>query len=1080
MATSTVNGSMNVEGNGSIASTASPTRQQAKSSYASKMPDNNRKLTSNNAGESTQRRNPPQKAWQSGMNPITQRSNTPQPNGAGNLTRSVSQKDGNLQETSTPDRHSDDRLLYILGSFMGHSVLVTTKNGDTYTGIFAGSTMDNHECGYLFKMVQAIDTKSGLNGDRSTVADYIGVGEDHAMSFDAKDVGSLVLAKFALNPREKPQNGSVAGFRTDTDISGNLAVRERNLQRWQPSTDSDVDLSLESSSGAWDQFEANEQRFGLKSDYDENIYTTRIDKSDPLYTMREAEAARIAREIEGGTTTNSHVREERGISQVDDGLDEEERYSGVRRNGEDYPPLRSNQPNKYTPPARRPAPKKIDAAGASLDPAIISSQIARPASKSQERQLQDTTQVTTSATETKSLQPNQIKQALTAEKEIHTKAPLSIVTGKTASSGVSATENVETELLDSFRNFANIEKIRVQDSRRNRASADKAIRLNDLMKFSKNFKLLTPVPKDLVPILAKDKSKQEEIMEKAQRNAEQASSAPPKTLTTTDQKTQRPLAAARYDGASVTLAASERQNFPRAGRTGYPPQGPSVNQPNQRGAPQNGSNQSSRAGQGRQGLFGHRLADNHRLHKAGLPVSVPNPLPIQDARGPPTKPASQIGETPSPQKPSEVRSPTSATSAKFNVRAMEFKPNPAASSFKPTTDPSATSSPVSGAITQSVSRAPSPSMFFGSRKPIAPSERPSILANFNPFTFLKREAENEKKTKDYASNGGIKPAYKTPPTWNPPKDGEEYKSYKDMFDVTQPATHATTPHHASPVNPPLPHQHQLPLHMQNGPQGIPQVQTPQQVQHHLQVQPQHYHTGPHHYDDHHMRPSASSSSMYPSPSPRMQNTHMAYPSPMTQHAQLAYGQPNPHYIVGPQPSHFRQYPAGPHMIPPQGPHLAASLMVQQPSGGGYMGIPQPVAVPFNPQMPMYPGGTPQVYGAPSQPPSGYPSPGRGAPLMVHQGSHPGQHPQMYIHPSHYGQPVYSQQQPVHMTTMRGNYGSPQSHYSQSSHQAHQFTHQPHRTPSNGYGQMAQVHQQQMAVQQTPPSIAPMEMGDDSK
>ena len=83
---------------------------------------------------------------------------------------------------------------------------------------------------------------------------------------------------------------------------------------------------MESSSGAWDQFEANEQRFGLKSDYDENIYTTRIDKSDPLYTMREAEAARIAREIEGGTTTNSHVREERGISQVDDGLDEEERY----------------------------------------------------------------------------------------------------------------------------------------------------------------------------------------------------------------------------------------------------------------------------------------------------------------------------------------------------------------------------------------------------------------------------------------------------------------------------------------------------------------------------------------------------------------------------------------------------------------------------------------------------------------------------------------------------------------------------------------------------------------------------------
>ena len=120
--------------------------------------------------------------------------------------------------------------------------------------------------------------------------------------------------------------GSAAGFRTDTDISGNLAVRERELQRWEPSTESDVDLSLESSGGVWDQFEANEKRFGLKTDYDENLYTTRIDKSSPSYRMREAEASRIAREIEGDIATNSHMREERGTNQDDDGLDEEERF----------------------------------------------------------------------------------------------------------------------------------------------------------------------------------------------------------------------------------------------------------------------------------------------------------------------------------------------------------------------------------------------------------------------------------------------------------------------------------------------------------------------------------------------------------------------------------------------------------------------------------------------------------------------------------------------------------------------------------------------------------------------------------
>ena len=84
-------------------------------------------------------------------------------------------------------------------------------------------------------------------------------------------------------------------------------------------------MSLEHSSGTWDQFLANEQRFGLKSDYDENIYTTRIDKSNPLYRMREAEAARIAREIEGSAITNPHMREERGMIHEDDDLDEESR-----------------------------------------------------------------------------------------------------------------------------------------------------------------------------------------------------------------------------------------------------------------------------------------------------------------------------------------------------------------------------------------------------------------------------------------------------------------------------------------------------------------------------------------------------------------------------------------------------------------------------------------------------------------------------------------------------------------------------------------------------------------------------------
>ena len=81
-------------------------------------------------------------------------------------------------------------------------------------------------------------------------------------------------------------------------------------------------MSLEGP-GDWDQFAANEQRFGVKTDYDETIYTTKIDRSGPLYRMRELEAERISREIVADTSSNTHLREERGLQNEDDGTEEE-------------------------------------------------------------------------------------------------------------------------------------------------------------------------------------------------------------------------------------------------------------------------------------------------------------------------------------------------------------------------------------------------------------------------------------------------------------------------------------------------------------------------------------------------------------------------------------------------------------------------------------------------------------------------------------------------------------------------------------------------------------------------------------
>lgn len=168
------------------------------------------------------------------------------------------------------------------------------------------------------------------------------------MTFQRKDAsdtrgGSVSKAEIRQNGELNPDlptyymltiSGNSSSFRTDSAISGGRTQGERPLQRWVPDGPADFDGSLESSrnksssGGAWDQFAENKRLFGLTTDYDENIYTTAIDRSHPQYKQRLAEAERKAREIERVAATNSHIAEERVMDNVggeDAGADEEDK-----------------------------------------------------------------------------------------------------------------------------------------------------------------------------------------------------------------------------------------------------------------------------------------------------------------------------------------------------------------------------------------------------------------------------------------------------------------------------------------------------------------------------------------------------------------------------------------------------------------------------------------------------------------------------------------------------------------------------------------------------------------------------------
>ncbi|KAL8953189.1 MAG: hypothetical protein Q9222_000924 [Ikaeria aurantiellina] len=1069
MATAMMNGVTNTDTSAASATTSMTGKQQQSKANAPLKPGDGPRKPALPAVESNQKKPAQQKAW-SGMNPITQKSTTPtSQNGNISQTRVGSQKSVSQMEVGNADKHAYDRLVYLMANFLGNPTLITLKTGEIFSGIFFGSSLEGKESKYLLKMVQRVSPseRPETNGNHETYGEYIGSGEDHAVSFETKDVIDLAVDGVTFETSEKATNGVTAKFRTDNDISGRTAPRERNLQRWEPSIESETDMSLEGPGGAWDQFQANEQRFGLRSDYNENIYTTSIDRSHPDYHRREAEALRIAQEIEGGQADNAHVREERGIVHTEDTMDEEERYSGVHRNAADYPPLQSNQANRYMPPARRPPSGRPTVAGAPVDPAIISMQMAG-ANESNEKQStvkepEDSMQTPMAKPDVSSEVMKEAQKAPPSENDMTGSTSRPAPQMKSSKVGESATANVENEVLDSFRQFASNEKMKFHDHRRQRVTQDKAIKLNDLMKFSQNFKLGTPVPKDLVPILAKDKSKQDAIIEKAQRNAESTATS-----------AQSSGAASRDRKAPKTEAARPIQEVTNS-RQMVPPQGPQASlQGRERSQQLHNGIPTSKAGQG---LLSHRLADSHRQHKAGLQtMPIPQPIPIQSVSK-----ATRAPQMPVNQPANSVRTPTSASSAsaKFNVRAMEFRPNPNANTFRPGAEPNSTSSPRSMTHTRSVSRPSSPSDFFGDRKPLPLGERASISGHFNPLRRLKEKAQQEGKSN--ADNGGIRHAYTTPPTWSVVQDGEIYKSYKDMFgNVAQVSTRASS-QHESPHHPSLPHQHQLPMHLQQSSHGVPHVSTSQHTPFHNQPQPPHFPAGPQHYEDHRMHLSASSSSVYPSP--RMQNAGLAYGSPMHQPAQLAYGQPIPQYFMapgGPQPTHFgRPFQNGPQMMPAQGAPLTAPMMVQQSSQGGYMGPPHGMALPFNPQIPMYPPGQQAGYNGPSQPSNNFPSPGRGAPMMMHQGSHQGQHQPVFMSPGQFPQPVYAQQQPPHMMPMRG-YGSPQPHYNQSPQPQYHHPHQSSRGPSGNYGVQPPQGPHQHMPAQAPPPNGPMDGGDEMK
>ncbi|KAK0674759.1 putative PAB1-binding protein [Cercophora samala] len=865
----------------------------------------------------------------------------------------------------------------------------------------------------------------------------------------------------------KGANGNRSGFKTDASISNSRLGAGRTLQAWVPPPDTTTDFSLEASKDdvrGWDQFATHERMFGKKSDYDERIYTTEIDKSHPNYEQRIAQAEKIARQIEGEAPKFAHVAEERIMDFVGggDGRDEEEKYSGVAR--QDFPPLSTNRENKYTPPARRAPTGQSTVKGAPVDPAIISSQLkGAPASTQPTPKVEDVkspaaTPAPVQPAVEKAAEPKVDNKASNGKapetKPDASAAPPRPDTKETVSSrssaastrvafpgragGPSAANNVEREVLNAFKQFSIKEKKQVDAARHSKARVDKEVKLTELKKFSKEFKLFTPVPQDLIPIIAKDPVKQQEIQEKAIQNAAEMTAkkrqeAAAKEKESAAAKVNQTKTAAEQSNASTPAAttdsrANSRPTAPQHSNSSGPPgrhPGGRASYHNNNGT-QPPYGQYNRNGRGSQlppgaqatGQLAQRLR-NVEQQKMQHPHMGQHPQP--DMRLPPTGPANNAD----PNYGRRISGvPPTYLGPKLNPNTQEFRPNAFAQPFNPMNPinpmnaviPSQASSPRASVNMMEVPimapPAPAKGQLVRRKTKAIDIKKCLVLSNMETI----QPPTNPKRT--WEENDGFRPAFDHPPTWRAvdpekeePKDSTMSMTYNEYFEKVPRAGAAVATPNPTHAMPQIPHQHQLPPYLQHGAQGMAPRQSPHMPP--MQMQPgQHGHGphGPYNPEDHRMMHSNSAQSFA---SPRMGQVPMAYPPSVNGPGQMPYGQPvMPQYMNpgAPQMGQFRSFSNNPQFMPQQPHHMGAPMMGQPqfipPNGMAVPGPMYPVSGP--PFMP--PGAVPPQ---PMVGSNGFPSPGRSAaaPMMAHQGSHQGQ-PAVYgMSPAMtYQQPAYTPQQ----------------------------------------------------------------------
>ena len=143
------------------------------------------------------------------------------------------------------------------------------------------------------------------------------------------------------NTQEGKNNNKKSQFVLDSQISkkNSNKTKEEKLVKYEIKEEDKnnkyINQSLEDEENVdWDQFELNKKVYNVVSTYDENLYTTKLDKNK-ITEEEKIFADKMYNEIMNSNKDekNIHVLEDRGVvQQKDNDLDEEDKYSSVIKN----------------------------------------------------------------------------------------------------------------------------------------------------------------------------------------------------------------------------------------------------------------------------------------------------------------------------------------------------------------------------------------------------------------------------------------------------------------------------------------------------------------------------------------------------------------------------------------------------------------------------------------------------------------------------------------------------------------------------------------------------------------------------